>query len=106
LYEPAGCERLFEALAAAEVSVTPTLSVRAPVRARTWEAARRCIPDPQILQPTESNWFRDAAGPSAEEYNAVITDLMQGLVSARVDILAGTDGAPESCGVPWAHPSG
>ena len=100
LYEPAGCQRLFEALAAAGVSVTPTLSVRAPVRARAYEAAQRFLPDPQMLRCTESKRFRDAAGPSAEAYAGVIAEVMQGLVSARVDILAGTDGAGESCGVP------
>lgn len=100
LYDPAACGKLFAALAAAGVSVTPTLSVRAPVRKRTFEAAKRYLPGGYMTKCEESKRFRDAAGADIESYRAMIASVVAGLAAARVDILTGTDGVPESCGVP------
>jgi imidazolonepropionase-like amidohydrolase len=100
LYDPAACGKLFEALAAAGASVTPTLSVRAPVRERTFEAAKRYLPEGYMTKCEESKRFRDVAGADIESYRAMIASVVAGLAAARVDILTGTDGVPESCGVP------
>ena len=100
LYDPAACGTLFEAAAAAGVSVTPTLSVRAPVRARTFEAAKRYLPAGYMAKCDESKRFRDAAGDDIEAYRTMIAGVVAGLAAARVELLTGTDGVPESCGVP------
>jgi imidazolonepropionase-like amidohydrolase len=100
LYDPAACGKLFEAAAAAGVSVTPTLSVRAPVRTRTFETAKRYLPEGYMAKCEEAKRFRDAAGDDIESYRVMIASVVAGLAAARVDILTGTDGVPESCGIP------
>jgi Amidohydrolase family len=100
LYKPARCKPQFDALAMASVSVTPTLSVRAPVRARTFDAARRYLPYGQMQKCSDSKRFRDDAGPNLDAYLGMISNVVKELVSSEVIILAGTDGSPESCGVP------
>lgn len=100
LYDPATCGALFEAAAAAGVSVTPTLSVRAPVRIRTFEAAKRYLPASYMAKCDGSKRFRDAAGDDIEAYRDMIAGVVAGLAAARVELLTGTDGTPESCGVP------
>ncbi len=100
LYDPLACGKLFASAAAAGVSVTPTLSVRAPVRERTFEAAKRYLPGGYMAKCEESKAFRDTAGADIESYRVMIASVVAGLAAARVDILTGTDGVPESCGVP------
>ncbi len=101
LYNPDGCRALFAALAASGATVTPTLSVRAPVHERTYAAAGRLLPQGQMKKCTESKAFLDnAAGADADAYRAMIGAVVRDLSDARVDILTGTDGAPESCGIP------
>ncbi len=100
LYDTAGCRQLFDALAVENVSVTPTLSVRAPVRKRSFVAAQSYLPETMMQKCNESKRFRDDAGPSIEVYQDVIAEVMTSLKASEVRILAGTDGAPESCGIP------
>jgi hypothetical protein len=100
LYDPAACGMLFEAAAAAGVSVTPTLSVRAPVSVRTFEASERYLPSGYMAKCESSKRFRDAAGDDIQAYRDMIAGVVAGLAAARVELLTGTDGVPESCGVP------
>lgn len=101
LYKPNGCVAMFRELAAHNVSVTPTLSVRAPVRDRTFTTAGRFLPDQQMKYCTEARTFRNAAtGPDVAAYRAMIGAVVRDLADSGIDILTGTDGSAESCGIP------
>jgi imidazolonepropionase-like amidohydrolase len=101
LYNAAGCQAMFRELGARAVSVTPTLSVRAPVRDRTFAAAGRYLPGGQMKICTESRAsFDKVARADLEAYRAMSHKVVRDLDAAGVNILTGTDGTPESCGVP------
>ena len=101
LYKPDDCATMFTELAAFAVSVTPTLSVRAPVHERTFTAASRFLPDQQMKYCAEARAFRNAAsGPDVAAYRAMIAAVVRSLADSGIENLTGTDGSPESCGIP------
>jgi imidazolonepropionase-like amidohydrolase len=101
LYSRGGCVEMFKQLAAYNVSVTPTLSVRAPVHERTFATASRVLPVEQMKYCSEARTFRNAATDAdAAAYQSMIGGVVRDLAHAGIDILTGTDGSAESCGVP------
>jgi imidazolonepropionase-like amidohydrolase len=97
----AGCPALFSALSTQNVSVTPTLSSRAPVRARTFAAAGRLLPPEYLQSCNQAKASREAvASPDVEAYLATVVDVIGELKAAEVALLAGTDGTPENCAIP------
>lgn len=96
-----GCPALFARLATLEVSVTPTLSSRAPVRERTFLAATRLLPSGYLPSCRQTKAARaEVRTADADAYGAMLVAVMGELMQANITILAGTDGTPENCAVP------
>ncbi len=101
LYDETGCTHLATSMAAAGASLTPTLSVRAPVRQRSFLAAQQFLPPAQLAACRAT---RDALAnvPNADRsaYMDIIWRLITQMNTAGVKIGTGTDGSPESCAIP------
>lgn len=95
------CPAMFTRLAAMNVTITPTLSSRAPIAARTLAASRRFLPDAYMRSCTQTEAARKAASPAdANAYGATVGAVLRGIEDAGAVVVAGTDGVPENCGVP------
>lgn len=101
LFEPDGCAALFHEMAAAGASVTPTLSVRAPVSDQLYEAAQVHLTGADRDSCDQARAASlSTPGEDRRAYEHMTSGVIRQLSAAGVLIGTGTDGSPRRCAVP------
>ena len=101
LYQPEGCAVLFQKMAQAGASVTPTLSVRSPVSDRMFQAAEQFLPADRLVSCRQTRTFSvSSPGEDRRSYSRMTSEVVQQLSASGVLIGTGTDDSPETCAIP------